>query len=85
LKIKKEIKSEVKELYLLPCAKDKCKECAVNHGPDEPHNATSLYYHFKFHKENGRCPTWKDALAHCRPEIQKAWEDELRKRGKWTE
>jgi hypothetical protein len=70
---------------ILPPAPDKCQECAVEHAPEEPHNAQSLFYHFKFYEKNGRAPTWKDAIAHCNPETRLAWELELKSRGAWTE
>ncbi len=72
-------------LILLPCAKDKCQECAVDHPPEYPHNAQSLYYQYKFYNERGRWPTWKDALAHCSDDMREYWELELKARGAWTE
>jgi len=72
---------ESKKLALMPCAPDVCQECAVKHEPDQPHNAQSLYYQMKFHGENGRFPTWMDAIAHCPKEVQEAWKKELRKKG----
>ena len=44
-------------------------------------NKNSLYYQYKFYGENGRWPTWKDAMAHCSGEIQSIWREELMKRG----
>lgn len=76
---------KVKEFTLLEPAPDKCQECAVGHLPDQPHNLESLYYQFKFYKENGRCPTWKDAMAHCSPGIQEAWKKALKRYGVWTD
>lgn len=70
---------------LLPPAPDVCQECAVKHAPEEPHDATSLYYQYSFKAEHGRYPTWKDALAHCSEELKAAWTKELKRRGKWTE
>lgn len=66
---------------LLPCAKDVCQECAVDHPPQHPHNQQSLYFQYKFYGQHGRWPTWADAIAHCSPEMQKFWRDELAKRG----
>jgi hypothetical protein len=68
-------------MFLLPCAKDVCQECAVDHEPEQPHNQQSLYYQYKFYAEHGRWPTWEDAMAHCSPEIQRLWKTELEKRG----
>jgi hypothetical protein len=68
-------------MTLFPPAPDVCQECAVKHRPDFPHNPQSLYYQYQFHGEHGRWPTWKDAMAHCSPEIQAAWTEELAKRG----
>ncbi len=72
-------------MQLLPCAKDVCQECAVDHAPEQPHNQQSIYYQYKFYFAQGRWPTWKDALAHCDEATQKAWESALRSRGKWSE
>ncbi len=60
-------------LELLPPSKDCCQECAVKHDPSQPHNAQSLYYCFKFNLENGRSPTWADAMAHCSEEVKNHW------------
>ncbi|HBV87055.1 MAG TPA: hypothetical protein DEF42_10480 [Desulfosporosinus sp.] len=70
-----------KEGKLMPCAPDVCQECGVDHKPDMPHKAQSLYYQYKFYKEHGRWPTWEDALTHCTPEMQAWWRKELRERG----
>lgn len=72
-------------MQLLPCAKDVCQECAVDHVPEQPHNQQSLYYQYKFYGEHSHWPTWKDAVAHCDEQTRAAWEAELRKRGKWSE
>jgi hypothetical protein len=72
-------------LMLLPCKDNVCQECAVNHLPNQPHNAQSLYYQYKFYAEKGIFPTWKDAVAHCNNETKIAWEKELRKRNVWKD
>lgn len=58
-----------------------CEMCATVHDPGMPHNQQSLTYQYNFYNENGRWPTWKDAMAHCEPEIQQAWIDALKERG----
>ena len=50
-----------------------CPDCAVFHDPGQPHDAQSLYYQYTFYEDKGRWPTWKDALAHCAPEVQALW------------
>jgi len=72
---------EVKPMFLLPPAKDKCQECAVKHEPHEPHDATSLFYKVKFKMDNDREATWKDAMSHCTEDIKKLWIHELEKLG----
>lgn len=72
-------------MTLLPCKKDVCQECAVDHAPEEPHNQQSLYYQYKFYGEHGRWPTWKDAIAHCDESTQGMWESELKRMGHWSE
>lgn len=64
---------------LLPPAKDVCQSCAVKHAPERPHNQQSLYWQYWFRGEHGRWPTWKDAMAHCTPEMQQHWRTELLK------
>jgi len=71
----------VNEGTLLPCAPDVCQECAVKHDPEMPHDQQSLYYQYKFYQENGHWPTWQDALSHCTPEIQDAWNQALSEEG----
>lgn len=70
----------VKEGTLLPCAPNVCQECTVDHEPEMPHNQQSLYYQYKFYQQNGRWPTWEDAMAHCSVEMQDIWKEALRKR-----
>jgi len=69
---------------VVPPPADACPVCAVKHGPNEPHNAQSLYYQMTFHGMIGRAPTWADAMAHCDEETKRRWEAELRRRGVWT-
>ena len=70
-----------KEGMLLPCAPDVCQECAVKHEPEMPHNQQSLYYQYKFYHQNGRWPTWEDALAHCPNDVKDVWKNALRNEG----
>ncbi|MHB1651419.1 MAG: hypothetical protein ACYCVD_02945 [Desulfitobacteriaceae bacterium] len=70
-----------KEGTLLPCAPDVCQECAIKHEPDVPHDQQSLYYQYKFYQQHGRWATWEDAMAHCTPEMQRAWKKELKSIG----
>ena len=58
-----------------------CEMCATAHDPGMPHNQQSLAYQYKFYDENGRWPTWKDAMAHCEPDVQQTWIDALKERG----
>lgn len=66
---------------LLPCAPDVCQCCAVKHDPDMPHNQQSLYWQYWFYGQHQRWPTWKDAMAHCTPEMKAHWVSELKKYG----
>lgn len=64
---------------ILPGPPGTCPRCAAEHEPHEPHNRDSLYYIFNFHEENGRVPTWSDAMAHCDKVMQDLFKSELRK------
>lgn len=66
---------------LLPAPPDKCQECAVDHLPDQPHDAQSLYYQYHFYFQNQRWPTWGDAMAHCPDEVKTAWREALAAHG----
>lgn len=77
--------TKTEQAKLLPPPEGACQACGREHDPDQPHDVQQLYYQYAFYGEHGRWPTWKDALAHCAPEIQTAWEEELRRRGKWTQ
>ena len=70
---------------LLAPSPDVCQECAVKHEPEQAHNKDSLYYQMQFRSKNGRWPVWKDAIAHCLPEIREVWEHEIKARGAWKE
>lgn len=58
-----------------------CPMCAVVHDKDMPHNRDSLVYQYKFYDENGRWPTWRDAMAHCPEDIKAYWTQALEARG----
>ena len=58
---------------LMPAKEGTCPECATAHDMSQPHNQQSLFYQYKFFNENGRWPTWKDAMEHCSPDIKKFW------------
>lgn len=58
-----------------------CPICAVKHDPEQPHNRDSLCYQYKFYDENGRWPTWIDAMAHCSEELQEFWKQTLTEKG----
>jgi hypothetical protein len=62
-----------KSLSLLPPAPHLCQSCAVDHKPEQPHDATSFFYAFWFHGQTGRSPTWADAMAHCDEANKKFW------------
>jgi hypothetical protein len=64
---------ETKSFMLLPAPKGTCPECAHAHAPDQPHNAQTMFYQVKFKLEQGRDPTWPDAMAHCAAEVQATW------------
>lgn len=66
---------------LFPAEPGTCPECAVNHGPELPHNQQSLFYQYHFYNEHGRWPTWEDAIAHCDEQMKAAWREELTKAG----
>jgi len=66
---------------LLKAPPETCPECAVKHGPNEPHNQQSLTYQFTFYGTHGRWPTWTDAMAHCTPDVQARWRQALIERG----
>ena len=70
---------------ILPPKPNVCPECAVKHGPNEPHDLHSLYYQMYFRLKYGRQPTWKDAMNHCDEQVRKMWEEELLKIGEKIE
>ena len=66
---------------LMPPAPDVCQTCAVDHEPSDPHNQQSLFYQYAFYRDEGRWPTWTDAMAHCDEATRAAWTGALRERG----
>lgn len=72
-------------MMLLPPKQDTCPICATAHEPDQPHNAQSLYYQYRFYGVRGRWPTWADAVAHCPACIKEYWVIELKRAGAWSE
>lgn len=69
------------DFQVLPPGKGKCRNCAVEHDDMQPHDATSFYYQVLFANTHGRSATWADAMAHCEPEVQHSWTEELTKLG----
>lgn len=55
---------KVKPLMLMPPLPGHCRICAVKHEPNDPHDATSLFYGTRFKLRYGREATWADAVAH---------------------
>lgn len=72
---------EIRKLSLMPVNSSKCQCCAVDHKPEQPHNAQSLYYGFWHQEKYGRSPTWADAMAHCPEGIKKGFTEYLEKLG----
>jgi hypothetical protein len=72
---------QVGAFKMLPPKPGVCQECAVDHKPDQPHNQQSLYYQMAFFADHNRYPTWKDAMAHCTPELQEKWIIALKEKG----
>lgn len=68
-------------VMILPPKPGVCRECAVDHRPDQPHNRDSLYYQMKFRQQHGRFPTWADAMAHCDEHVKQLWIAALAERG----
>jgi hypothetical protein len=66
---------------LMPAKAGTCPICAVDHEEARPHNKQSLYYQTRFYMENGRYPTWTDAMAHCSDHMKDFWITELTKAG----
>ena len=69
------------QVMILPPKPGTCPICAVKHDRKMPHNRDSLYYQMRFYQQNGRFPTWADAMAHCSDIMKAYWIGELAKRG----
>lgn len=69
------------KMRLMPSPPGTCPICATKHDPDMPHNQQSLYYQMRFQIENGRWPTWGDAMAHCTDEVKRTWTSALAEHG----
>lgn len=72
-------------MMLLPPGEGVCPVCAVVHDGNLPHDASSLYYQYRFHALRGRWPHWVDAMAHCSEEVRRLWTLQLRALGQWTD
>lgn len=76
----KETPSDTKG-FMLPAKKGTCAECAVDHRADQPHNAQSMFYQYRFYNEHGRWPNWLDAMANCADEVRSIWKLRLEEAG----
>lgn len=68
-------------MMLLPAKPGTCEECATAHPKEAPHNQQSFYWGVRFNMQNGRSPTWADAMAHCDEKTKSLWIDALAERG----
>lgn len=68
-------------MMMLPAKPGTCEWCAVDHPKDYPHDATSLFYQYRFYNENNRWPGWNDALAHCDVNMKAHWLEHLTDQG----
>ncbi|HRR29660.1 MAG TPA: hypothetical protein P5270_09915 [Victivallales bacterium] len=50
-------------IMMLPAKEGTCEWCATAHDPDQPHNAQSLFFQYRFYNEYGKWPTWTDAMS----------------------
>lgn len=62
---------------MLPAKAGTCEWCAVDHTPEQPHDATSMFYQYRFFNEHDRWPNWIDAMAHCSEETKLQWRSHL--------
>lgn len=58
-----------------------CPVCGTAHNQTTPRDRESILYQYKFYEEHRRIPTWKDAMAHCEPDIQEQWQQALMEKG----
>jgi hypothetical protein len=68
-------------MMMLPAKEGTCEWCAVDHLPEQPHNAQSMFYQYRFYNEHGRWPNWLDAMEHCSIDTQAHWKHHLEKMG----
>ena len=73
--------TKMEHVAILPPRLGACPLCAEKHDRKMPHNLNSLYYQMRFQQQNGRFPTWDDAMAHCSDMVKAYWKGELAKRG----
>ena len=68
-------------IRIIPALRNACPVCAASHDPDAPHNRDSLYYQMRFFQQNGRWPTWNDAMRHCDRTVREMFIRAYRARG----
>lgn len=69
------------QLFPFPEREGVCSECGIAHPEWAPHDRDTLQYQYRFFDEQGRWPSWEDAMAHCDEEVRAAWASELEARG----
>ena len=55
-----------------------CPVCGIAHEPTWPHDPTTMVFQHHFFQENGRLPTWDDAMDHCEDHVKFAWREWLK-------
>lgn len=71
----------MEEIKVVAPGPGRCPYCATIHKKGEPHDRDSLYYQNRFFRDNGRFPTWEDAMRHCDDATKEAWTKKLKRRG----
>lgn len=71
----------VRTTTLMPPAADACPTCAREHDPAEPHDAQSLYWAMARKMAGKPEPTWREAMAHCEPQVITDWTEKLGEMG----
>lgn len=73
--------SNMGEIKIMAPTPRRCKVCAADHPPADPHDRDSLYYQNRFFQKHRRFPTWEDAMSHCSEERKASFREELARRG----
>ncbi len=80
-----QVPAQPASVMMLPPPEGCCRICGVDHKPNAPHNAETVFYETRFSLRYKRRGTWADAIAHVPEPERTRLEKKIKALNAWTE